>query len=144
MADGTEGAEDPVAAYKALLRELVARRPSGTRQKMAEATGTHPSFISQVTNPGLRVPLPAQHLPAIFRVCHFSPEEQTQFLRLYSRAHPAQFAAIEELAAIDRDVIRIPVPDLGDAATREAVEVMIRGFAEQLFALLRRTGRKEP
>ena len=68
------------------------------------------------------MPLPAQHLPTIFRVCHFSPEEQAEFLALYARAHPAQFAAIEELAEIERDVIRIPVPDLGDAETRAAVE----------------------
>ena len=138
MADGIEG-DDPVAAYKARLRQLVARRPSGTRQKMAAATGTHPSFISQITNPGLRVPLPAQHLPAIFRTCHFSPEEQAEFLALYSRAHPAQFAAIEELAEIERDVIRIPVPDLGDAETRARVEALIRGLAEEVFALLRRS-----
>jgi hypothetical protein len=139
MADGPDLIDEAVAAYKALLRELVARRPSGTRQKMAVATGTHPSFISQITNPGLRVPLPAQHIPTIFRVCHFSPEEQAEFLTLYARAHPAQFSAIEELAEIDRDVIRIPVPDLGDPAIREAVEATIRSFAEQIFALVRRT-----
>jgi DNA-binding transcriptional regulator YdaS (Cro superfamily) len=142
MAERPDPADDPVAAYKALLRALVARRPSGTRQKMAAATGTHPSFISQITNPGLRVPLPAQHLPTIFRVCHFSPEEQAEFLALYSRAHPAQFAAIEELSEIERDVIRIPVPDLGDAGLRQAVEATIRDFAEQVIELVRRAGKQ--
>jgi DNA-binding transcriptional regulator YdaS (Cro superfamily) len=142
MAEGPDLAEDPVAAYKTLLRALVARRPSGTRQKMAAATGTHPSFISQITNPGLRVPLPAQHVPTIFRICHFSPEEQAGFLALYARAHPAQFAAIEELAEIERDVIRIPVPDLGDAETRAAVEATIHSLAEQVFALVRRSGKR--
>lgn len=137
MAEGVP-VEDHVAAYKTLLRSLVARRPSGTRQKMAAATGTHPSFISQITNPALRVPLPAQHLPAILRVCHLSPEEQSEFLTLYARAHPAQFSAIEELAEIDRDVIRIPVPDMGDAETRAMVETTIRSLAEQIFALARR------
>jgi hypothetical protein len=137
MAEPTKSEDDPVAAYKALLRTLVARRPSGTRQKMAAATGTHPSFISQITNPGLRVPLPAQHIPAIFKTCHFSPEEQREFLALYARAHPAQFVAIEELSEIERDVIRIPVPDLGDPETRREVEEAIREFAARLIALVR-------
>lgn len=145
MADGVEGWDDPVAAYKARLRALVARRPSGTRQKMAAAIGTHPSFISQITNPGLRVPLPAQHIPTIFKVCHFSPEEQAEFLVLYARAHPAQFSAIEDLAEIERDVIRIPVPDLGDPALRSVAETMIRNIAEQVFALIRQTrGSEKP
>jgi DNA-binding transcriptional regulator YdaS (Cro superfamily) len=139
MSDATGIGEDPVAAYKTLLRTLVARRPSGTRQKMAAATGTHPSFISQITNPSLRVPLPAQHIPAIFRACHFSPEEQKDFLALYARAHPAQFDALEELSEIERDVIRIPVPDLGDPEIRAEVEVAVREFAERLIALVRRS-----
>ena len=49
---------DPVATYKEFLREIVNRRPSGIRRKLAAAFCTHPSFISQVTNPGLRVPFP--------------------------------------------------------------------------------------
>jgi len=142
MVDSSRPEDDPVAAYKTLLRALVARRPSGTRQKMAAATGTHPSFISQVTNPALRVPLPAQHIPAIFRTCHFSPEEQREFLALYARAHPAQFVAIDELSEIERDVIRIPVPDLGDPETRREVEEAVRDFAGRLITLvLRAKGR---
>jgi DNA-binding transcriptional regulator YdaS (Cro superfamily) len=139
MSDPPVNADDPVAAYKTLLRALVERRPSGTRQKMAAAIGTHPSFISQITNPSLRVPLPAQHISAIVRVCHFSPEERADFLALYSRAHPAQFGALEELSEIERDVIRIPVPDLGNAEVRAEVEEAIREFAERLIALVRRS-----
>jgi DNA-binding transcriptional regulator YdaS (Cro superfamily) len=138
MADGAKTEEDPVAAYKALLRTLVARRPSGTRQKMAAATGTHPSFISQVTNPSLRIPLPAQHIPAIFKACHFSGDERREFLDLYARAHPAQFSTIDELSQIERDVIRIPVPDLGDPEIRREVEETIREFATRLIALVKR------
>jgi DNA-binding transcriptional regulator YdaS (Cro superfamily) len=121
----------------------VERRPSGTRQKLAAAIGTHPSFVSQITNPTLRVPLPAQHIPTIFRTCHFSPEEQAEFLALYARAHPAQFGAIEELSEIERDVIRIPVPDLGDRDTREAVEQLVREFAERVITLVSRMRDKQ-
>jgi len=130
----TAAPEDPVAAYKALLRELVARRPSGTRQKIAAATGTHPSFISQITNPALRVPLPAQHIPAVFRVCHFSTEERAAFLKLYAEAHPAQSAAMEELAAGERDVVRIVLPELGEA--RQEVEALIREVADRVVAIV--------
>jgi hypothetical protein len=133
--------EDPVAAYKTLLRELVARRPSGTRQKIAAATGTHPSFISQLTNPALRVPLPAQHIPTVFKVCHFSAEERAALLRLYARAHPSQSAAMDELAAIDRDVVRIAVPDFGDPRLRREVETLIREFAERVVALVQEARR---
>jgi hypothetical protein len=131
----TAAPEDPVAAYKALLRELVARRPSGTRQKIAAATGTHPSFISQITNPALRVPLPAQHIPAVFRVCHFSTEERAAFLKLYAQAHPSQSAAMEELAAGERDVVRIVLPELGEA--RQEVEALIREVADRVVAIVR-------
>jgi len=128
---------DPVAEYKILLRRYLERRPSGTRQKLAEAFGTHKSFISQVTNPAYRVPLPAQHIPAMFRVCHLSEEEQSHFLEVYGRAHPAQSAAIEELASIERDVLRIPLPHDMDEDRRRQVRQLIQDFAERVIALAR-------
>ena len=121
---------DPVAAYKAQLRLLIDRRPSGTRRKLATAFGSHPSFVSQITNPGLRVPLPAQHIPALFRICHFSPEERQAFLALYHRAHPAA-----DEAPAERDELRIALPDLGSAARREEVAALISDFARRVIAL---------
>lgn len=132
-----EDRADPVAAYKRLLRAQIARRPSGTRRKLAAAFGTHPSFVSQITNPALRVPLPAQHIPALFRTCRFSPEEQAEFLGLYARAHPAQSAAMEELAAHERDALRIPMPAFADPALRAEVEALIRDFARRVVRLAR-------
>lgn len=126
---------DPVAEYKLLLKAAIDRRPSGTRQKLAAAIGTHKSFISQVTNPSYRVPLPAQHIPTLFRVCHFSPEEQRAFLDTYARAHPGQAGVIEELASIDADVLRIPLPHFDDPKRRREVEDLIRDFAERVIAL---------
>lgn len=134
---------DAVGDYKRLLRALVARRPSGTRRKLAAAFGTHPSFVSQITNPALRVPLPAQHIPALFRTCHFTPEEQAEFLALYARAHPAQSAAIEELAAHERDALRIPMPRFRDAALRDETEALIRDFARRAIRLAQRADRPE-
>jgi hypothetical protein len=144
MANDTPSpAADPVAEYKALLRRYLDRRPSGTRQKLAEAFGTHKSFISQVTNPAYRVPLPAQHIPAMFRVCHLNEEEQRQFLEIYARAHPAQSVAMEELASIENDVLHIPLPAALDEPRRREVRQLIHDFAERVVALAL-AGREPP
>jgi hypothetical protein len=131
-------ADDPVAAYKRLLRALVARRPSGTRKRIAAAFGAHPSFVSQITNPALRVPLPAQHLPALFRVCHFTADERAQFLALYARAHPA--APVGAEAAGEGEALRIVIPPMADRALRAEVEALIRDFAERVIGLATRPG----
>jgi hypothetical protein len=141
MADGNSPG-DPIAEYKTLLRLYIDRRPSGTRQKLAEAFGTHKSFISQVTNPTYRVPLPAQHIPALFRVCHFSPEEQRMFMEVYARAHPGQYAAIEELAHFENDVLCIPLPAFTDPERRREVEQLIRDFAGRVISLVQETKKK--
>jgi hypothetical protein len=137
MADDAPQSADLIAEYKAVLRRFIDRRPSGTRQRLAEAFGTHKSFISQITNPAYRVPLPAQHIPALFKVCHFSPEEQRVFMDIYARAHPGQYAAIEELASFEEGVLRIPLPHFADAERRHQVELLIRDFAERVIALAR-------
>jgi len=53
--DQTEKAK-LVSAYKAMLQELIDRRPAGLRGQLAMALGKHKSFISQITNPTYRVP----------------------------------------------------------------------------------------
>ncbi len=83
------------------------------------------------------MPLPAQHIPALFRVCHLGPEEQARFLDLYRRAHPSQSQAMEELASVERDVLKIPLPaDLDEDRRREVVQ-LIQDFAERVTALAR-------
>jgi hypothetical protein len=135
MIDNSSQASEAITEYKALLRSYLDRRPSGTRQKLAEAFGTHKSFISQIINPSYRVPLPAQHIPALFRVCHLSPEEQRAFLDVYARAHPGQFAAMEELASFEEDVLRIPMPKFSDPAQRKQIEQLIKGYAERIISI---------
>lgn len=143
MSDGSSQTNAAIADYKALLRGYIDRRPSGTRQKLAEAFGTHKSFISQIINPAYRVPLPAQHIPALFRVCHLSPEEQRTFLDVYARAHPGQFAAIEELASFEADVLRIPLPKFADEAQRRQAEQLIKDYAKRVISLLQDTENKK-
>ncbi|MFP4538995.1 MAG: hypothetical protein ACLFPA_11925 [Dichotomicrobium sp.] len=137
MADGSSDTQDAIIEYKTLLRQYIDRRPSGTRQKLAEAFGTHKSFISQIINPTYRVPLPAQHIPALFRVCHLNAQEQRAFLEVYARAHPGQYGAIEDLASVEKDVLRIPLPEFDDPERRQQVEQLIKDFAERVIALMR-------
>jgi hypothetical protein len=138
--DNRRRSEDAVAAYKALLRDLINLRPSGTKQRIAKSLGTHKSFISQVTNPALRVPLPAQHVETIFKICHFSPDEQRRFLDLYTDAHPHQAVTFADIEAEDHDVIRIVVPQFRNPQKRRETEDMIREFAARVIALARDAG----
>ena len=88
MAAGRGKRQERIAAYKTTLRQFIDQRPSGIRRKIAAVTGTHKSFISQITNPSDATPLPARHIDTIFAVCHLSPEEQQAFLKEYHSAHP--------------------------------------------------------
>ncbi|ASY71649.1 hypothetical protein N181_22060 [Sinorhizobium fredii USDA 205] len=127
-----ETVEDPIIAYKTILAQIIDNRPSGTRQRLAEALGKHRSFVTQVTSPAYSTPLPARHLATIFRVCHFSPGEQERFLQAYQSAHPGKlpdFASAEKLRQLS-----LIVPDLGDEKKNrlfdEVIEELVRNMAK--------------
>jgi len=133
--------EDPIAAYKRLLKAYLDRRPSGTRQRIAQALGTHKSFVSQIANPAYRVPLPAQHVPTILKICHFSPEEERAFLEAYRRAHPTQEHAAQPPAKGGPELLRIEIPDLGDPLRQRKVAETIQELAQRIIALARQDER---
>ena len=87
-ADTTTSERASVAAYKAIFKAVLDKRPSGMRLRLADALGTNRSFISQISNPIYATPIPAQHLSTIFQLCHFSATEQAAFLAAYEEAHP--------------------------------------------------------
>ncbi len=122
-----------VALYKALLRQVLDNRPSGTRQRLAQALGKNRSFVSQIANPSYPVPIPAQHIEAIFEVCHFSVEERRAFLDAYRHAHANRRLKASE--APRRRTVQITVPDLGDARKNQMVDDMIADFAARLARL---------
>ena len=127
-ADGT------VAAYKRLLQAVCDNRPSGTRRRLAGALGTNRSFVSQLVNPAYSMPIPAQHLDAIFEVCRFSPPERAIFLRAYDEAHPGRR---EVLAPPPRTrAIVVTVPDTGQARRNEMIDQMVADYASDLGRLL--------
>jgi len=140
-----EAPSDAVAEYKTILKSVLENRPSGMRQKLAEAIGKNRSFVSQISNPAYQVPIPARHLALIFEICHFSPQEREAFLRAYSRAHPGRFPAA--FSARHARKITLALPDLGSPRRNQQLEALVIDFVHRLGSLLgdeHRTGRGKP
>ena len=127
--------QEGIAAYKTTLRRFIDQRPSGIRRKIAEVTGTHKSFISQITNPSDATPLPARHIDSIFAVCHLSPEEQGAFLEQYHSAHPGD---AEHRNAPQRHTrtLHLQVPVIADEKKQKALESLIRDTVRRLCDLV--------
>jgi hypothetical protein len=125
-----QGAE-AVALYKRLLADVIDRRPSGTRQRLAAALGKNRSFISQITNPNYLTPIPARHLDTLFEICHFSAEERRLFIEAYTRAHPNRPALVHDAQKTRAHTVYLP--DLGDPdknmRLQSAIDVFVRDIA---------------
>ena len=123
---------DVVATYKRMLVEIIDRRPSGTRQRLATALTKNRSFVSQITNPAYPTPIPASHLPQIFDICHFSAAERQDFTRLYARAHPKKMLAEKALRAPQV----VDLPDLGDDARNRRLHGLVSAFVRDVAKLI--------
>jgi hypothetical protein len=135
MPSANPSRQELIAHYKSTLRQLIDRRPSGIRQKIAEVTGTHKSFISQITNPSDPTPLPARHIDAIFEVCHLSPEERAAFLERYHSAH-LEHASVEHKSHRHMRTLHLQIPVLEDARKQRALESIVRDTVRRLCDLL--------
>lgn len=124
-----------LTAYKAVLRDVLDSRPSGTRQRLAMALGKNRSFVSQIANAGSPVPAPAEHLPVIFEVCHFSLAQREAFLAAYRRAHPQRLVSVPAQPQM-RDAV-LHLPDLGDARKNRQLDQTLAELAKNLAAMLR-------
>ena len=129
-----EGAPEQVDAYKRVLQRVLDSRPSGMRQRLAEALGKNRSFISQISNPAYSTPIPAQHIEHIVKLCHFSPSEKLAFMEAYGRAHPRRARRAAETHELRRLVLQ--VPDLGDAGLNDAYDHLVSEFADRTARLL--------
>jgi len=129
---GTNTRSDAVSAYKSFLCTIIDRRPSGTRQRLASALSRNRSFVSQITNPAYSTPIPVRHITSIFEVCHLSALERQEFMRLYALAHPAKMLP----KASEDDAPGIRLPDLGNAALNEKLQVLVSTFVSDLAKLI--------
>lgn len=130
-----EGAPDLVDAYKRVLQRVLDSRPSGMRQRLAEALGKNRSFISQICNPGYPTPIPVQHVESIFEICHFAPRERDEFLAAYRRAHPRRLQLHKERERVRR--VTLSLPDLQDEAKNRQLEATLAELAEKLAVIMR-------
>ena len=133
-AAGQDQPSEALAEYKTILRRVLDSRPSGTRQRLAEALGKNRSFISQISNPAYATPIPAQHIEHIVKLCHFSPSEKLSFMEAYSRAHPRHARRAAETHDLRRLVLQ--VPDLGDDDLNTAYDHLVSDFADRMGRLL--------
>jgi hypothetical protein len=129
-----EAPPEAVAEYKTILKAVLESRPSGMRQKLAEAIGKNRSFVSQISNPAYQVPIPARHLSHIFEICHFSSQQRGAFLKAYSRAHPGRAIAVS--GARQERKIALTLPDLGSSKKNQQLETLILDFVHRLVSLM--------
>jgi hypothetical protein len=131
-------AENAIRAYKNVLSDVIEQRPSGTRQRLADALGKHRSFVTQITSPTYSTPIPSKHLPAIFSVCHFSKQDRDAFLAAYRVAHPGKASEDGEMRRTRH--ISLTVPDLGDARQNAALDRAINEFIHRIASIAGRGG----
>jgi hypothetical protein len=129
-----DNSQDLIAAYKAVLSDILDRRPSGMRQRLAEALGKNRSFISQIANPAYQTPIPAQHVHAIMQVCHFSAREKERFLEAYHRAHPRRLLLLKQRERNRR--LTLMLPDLGSEQKNHRLDALLGEFAERIARLI--------
>ena len=126
---------DAVAEYKAVLKRVLDNRPSGTRQRLANALGKNRSFVSQIANPAYATPIPAQHLDLIFEVCLFPAVERKAFLDHYARAHPGKLERTRHRKDHRLRPVTVYVPDLEDEAKNHALDRLLADIAARIGKL---------
>jgi hypothetical protein len=131
-------AEEAIRAYKEILSHVIDQRPSGTRQRLADALGKHRSFVTQITSPAYSTPIPSKHLPLIFSVCHFGAQERDQFLAAYRVAHPGKLQLPEHGRRVRH--LSLTVPDLGDDKQNAALDRAINEFIHRITSITGKGG----
>lgn len=138
MGDKGDDSDDLIAAYKEALRGYLAVRPSGLRKKISEAIGTNRSFVSQITNPNYRVPIPPHYVQIIMDVCHLAPAERATFLNAYIAAHPAHAEFTNRTPNSKETTFFVDLSAVRDDETREQIRRALRVVAETLIAMSRK------
>ena len=131
-------AEQAIRAYKSILSHVIDQRPSGMRQRLADALGKHRSFVTQITSPAYSTPIPSKHLPLIFSVCHFGTQERDQFLAAYRVAHPGKVQPPESGRRVRH--LSLTVPDLGDDKQNAALDRAINEFIHRITSIAGKSG----
>jgi hypothetical protein len=132
------GSEEAIRAYKTILSHVIDQRPSGMRQRLADALGKHRSFVTQISSPAYSIPIPSKNLPSIFSVCHFSPAERDQFLAAYHQAHPGKMSVAAGMRKTRH--VSLIVPDFGDDKQNAALDRAVNDFIQKLTSITGKGG----
>lgn len=126
--------DNPVAAYKQILRDALEQRPAGIRRRLADVLGKNRSFITHLSNPVYSTPIPAPYVEPIFSVCHFSAAEREHFLAAYERAHPGRLARPAPHAPLRR--VEMALPDLLDPRLNGQLDRLLHDFGLRVAQML--------
>lgn len=133
----TESKQDLIRTYKTILKEAVEARPSGLRLRIASQIGKNKSFVSQITSPNYKTPLPEKYLEPILDALHLSQKERERFLYIYRRAHPRTRGHAAEPAHEETRILQVELPKLESRRLENRVDQMIAQFARNLSDLAR-------
>ena len=133
-------AEEAIRAYKTILRRVLDQRPSGTRQRLADALGKNRSFVTQITSPAYSTPIPSKHLPLIFAVCHFTPQERDAFPRRLSASRIRARSQLGGQRPRACAHLSLTVPDLGDDKQNAALDRAINEFVHRISSIAGKGG----
>jgi hypothetical protein len=126
--------EEAIKAYKLVLARIIDKRPSGTRQRLADVLGKHRSFVTQMTGAAYPTPVPERHVPALFSVCHFSADERAEFLAAYQIAHPDRAVRIGADQRMRH--VTLMLPDMGDDERNRRFDEALGEFVQRLGSII--------
>jgi hypothetical protein len=132
--DVEKEAAEALVEYKRQLADVLERRPSGTRQRLAAALGKNRSFISQISNEAYATPIPASHVDTILEICHFSSTERRRFIDAYRRAHPRRQPVGQDIHRMKAHTVYLP--DMGDDAGNEKLHGLLTDFVRSLVRII--------
>ena len=130
--------DQAIITYKEILQDVLNQRPSGTRQRLADALGKNRSFVTQMTSPSYPTPIPHRHLASVLSVCHFTPEEREAFMAAYRQAHPKRFV-VGDSARKTRH-LNLLVPNLGDEKLNAAFDKAVVEFIHKMAGFILEPG----
>ena len=125
-----------VQSYKRILKDSLDARPSGIRKQLAVTIGKDKSFVTQVTNPKYRTPLPAKYVDPMLDTIRLDLRERERFLHFYRRAHPRQRAGgAVGRARPDTRLLYIELPRLASLRAESEIDALIRQLAREINEL---------
>jgi hypothetical protein len=134
----SEPKQELIRAYKSLLKEAVEARPSGIRLRIASQIGKNKSFVSQITSPNYKTPLPEKYVEPILDAIHLTRPERERFLDIYHRAHPRARDHGGAAPTGETRILQIELPKLESRRLENRVDQLVLQFARNLSDIARR------